>query len=201
MRSSAEMSPPLSLRTRDGAVALPRHATNKRAAALLPSRRINRERSLRGEGDVDGAAWIDDDEICAQEVAIGAGGDAGRDGGIERARTAVDRDKALRAARECDRVRAIVPPVIDVGPSDNVAKAHHVADRWITMLAYPLTGRRGLETGCTRDVLRPAIGVRWGTRRIAARAIEHIARENRRVAVGLGEHPDVGDPEDVAVAI
>src|SRR5437667_102774 len=123
------------------------------------------------------------------------------DGRIETARLVVDRNEALVAARKRDRIRAVVPPVVDIASRDHVPEAHHVLDRGIAVLADPLADGGGFQAGSTADGQRPAAPVRRRAERVLRRAVEHVARENRWVAVRLGEHPYVGEPEYIAIAV
>src|SRR4051794_4369205 len=114
---------------------------------------------------MDGMAGLYLYRGAGDQIQIGPGGHTGRDGGVENRGLVVDRDKALVAARKRDRIRAVIPPVIDVGPGDQMPETHHVLDRRIAVLADPLAGGGGLEARGARDGQRPAARVGWRSQR------------------------------------
>src|SRR6267143_5342556 len=115
---------------------------------------------------MDGARCIDGDRATRQQVEIGSGRHARRDGRIETGRAVVDRDEPLSAPREGNRVGAVVPPMVYVGARDDMAEAHHLQDRGVVMLADPLACAGGLEARSTCDGGGPTIRVRRWTQRV-----------------------------------
>src|SRR5579859_1122223 len=174
----------------------------KASRRLLASSSIDRNGRSRGKSEVHRACGIDLNRSAGNEVEIRPGGHAGRDGRVETRGFVVDRDKTFGAARERNRIGAVVPPMIDVGASDPVPEADHLENRRIAVLADPLTGRRrAVDARRARHGEGPAIPVRRRAHRVLGWTVECIAREDRWIAVRLREHPDVGVAEDVAVAV
>src|SRR6266481_372176 len=101
-------------------------AAAARHSALLASSSVDRNGRSRGKSEVNGVSRIDQYRAAGDQIQIRTGRHAGGDGGIQPDGLVVDRDEALVAARKRDRIRAVVPPVIDVAPGDDAAEAHHL---------------------------------------------------------------------------
>src|SRR6266516_788040 len=155
------------------------------STALLASSSIDRKGGPGREGEMNGACSIDHDSVTSQQIAVGSRRHGRRDGYVEARRAVVDRDESFRAARKRDRIRAVVPPVVDVRPRHDMAKAHHVPDRWIAMLAHPVAHGGGLEARGAADGCGPAARIGRRPHRITRRAIERVARPTRVIAISL----------------
>src|SRR2546425_6549698 len=140
-------------------------AAAARHRALLTSSSVDRNGRSRGKSEVNGVTRIYQYRAAGDQIQIRTGRHAGGDSSIEADGLVVDRDEPLVAARKRDRVRAVVPPVIDVAPGDDPAETHHLQDRGIAMLTDPLPGGGGLQARGTRDGGGPTIRVRrWAQR-------------------------------------
>src|SRR5690349_14133236 len=115
------------------------------STALLASSSIDRNGGSRCKDEVDGVTRVYLYRTTGDQIQVTAGRHPGGDGGVQAGGLVVDRDEALGAARERDRIGAVVPPVVDVRPRHDMPKAHHVPDRRIAMLADPLANGGGLE--------------------------------------------------------
>src|SRR2546422_6725424 len=116
-----------------------------RQIALLTSSSIDRNGGSRGKSEVNGVTRVYLYRAAGDQIQIGAGCHPGGDGGVDAAGLVIDCHEAFVAARKRNRVRTVVPPVVDVAPGDDVAEADHLQDRWIAVFADPLASRGGLE--------------------------------------------------------
>src|SRR5436190_19784193 len=144
--------------------------TSNRSAALLVWRNVDRNCRSRQEVEMNGADRVDDYGGSAEQVEVGARGHACADRRIDGRRAVVNGDESLVAAGECDRIAAVVPPVIDVTAGHDVAETDHVLDVWIAVLAHPLADGRAFEARRAGNRGRPPVRVGRRTHRIAGGA-------------------------------
>src|SRR5436190_2064749 len=97
-------------------------------SALLASSSIDRNGGSRCEREMDSLPRVYLYRSAGYQVQVRAGRHPRGDRGVEAGRLVIDRDEPLLAARERDRVGAVVPPVIDVAARHDVAEAHHLQD-------------------------------------------------------------------------
>src|SRR2546422_5044307 len=116
-----------------------------RQIALLTSSSIDRNGGSRGKSEVNGVTRVYLYRVAGDQIQIGAGCHRGGDGGVDAGGLVIDCHEAFVAARKRNRVRTVVPPVVDIAPGDDVAEADHLQDRGIAVFADPLAGRGGLE--------------------------------------------------------
>src|SRR3989442_5204756 len=99
-----------------------------RQIALLTSSSIDRNGGSRGKSEMNGVTRVYLYRAAGDQIQIGAGRHPGGDRGVEAGGLVIDRDEALVAARKRNRVRTVVPPVVDVAPGDDVAETDHTQD-------------------------------------------------------------------------
>src|SRR2546423_87436 len=112
--------------------------SGKARRALLASSSIDRNGGSRSKSQVNRARGVDRYRTTGNQIQIRTCRHPRGNGGIEAGRLVVDGNEAFIAARERDRVGAVVPPVVDIGARDDMPEAHHVQNRGIAVLADPL---------------------------------------------------------------
>src|SRR2546422_4202492 len=104
-----------------------------RQIALLTSSSIDRNGGSRGKSEVNGVSRVYLYRVAGDQIQIRARPHASGDRRIQAGGPVIDCHEAFVAARKRNRVRTVVPPVVDVAPGDDVAEADHLQDRGIAI--------------------------------------------------------------------